>query len=197
MNEIHRRIIEATVALHAEQGVMATSYAQIAARADVAVPTVYKHLPTQGMLLSACMGHIAALAPQLGPEIFDGVGPVEARVACLVTAVFANYRFCAPWMRFGVHEAALVPALGEIMASRRLRLRQLIILALAPKPPPSLVALFETLLDFTAWQRLAEYPILASITPEAITSAALVALLHARISVAPREKTRKKGGHKP
>ena len=104
-------------------------------------------------------------------------------------------------MRFVVHEAALVPALGEIMASGRLRLRQLIILALAPrygaKPPPRLVALFETLLDFTAWQRLAEHSALARVVPEAIRSEALVALLHARISAAPREKIRKRGGHKP
>ena len=32
--------------LHASQGVLDTSYAQIAERAGVAIPTVYKHFPS-------------------------------------------------------------------------------------------------------------------------------------------------------
>jgi AcrR family transcriptional regulator len=178
MAETRRRILEATVALHAEQGALATSYAQIAARADVAVPTVYKHFPDLAALLSACTAHVGALSPALGPEIFAPRSGVEARIRALVPAVFALHRFQAPWMRHGLAEAGTLPVLGEVLARGRARLRALIALALAPRygeaPPPALAALFEILLDFTAWQHLAESP--PGESPESLTTAALLAL---------------------
>ena len=48
------RIVEATAALHSEQGVAATSYLQIAERAGVGAATVYRHFPTLGSLVMAC-----------------------------------------------------------------------------------------------------------------------------------------------
>ncbi len=181
MEETRRRIVEATVALHAEQGVLATTYAQIAARADVAVTTVYNYFPRQAELLSACTGHVLSLSPPLGPEIFDGLSDVAARVKALVAAVFACHRFQAPWLRLSIHEAALIPALGEVLAQGRGRMRQLIALALKPRfgpaPPPSTAAFFELLLQFSAWQRLAEDPELRATMPEALAAEALLALL--------------------
>ena len=50
--ETRRRIVDSTVSLHAECGAIATTYAMIAERADVAIPTVYNHFPTLGDLLS-------------------------------------------------------------------------------------------------------------------------------------------------
>jgi len=44
--ETRQRIVDATVALHAEKGIVATSVKDIAARADVGVGTVYHHFPT-------------------------------------------------------------------------------------------------------------------------------------------------------
>ena len=44
--ETRRRIVEATFALHAEQGVAATTMTQIAERAGVSVGTVYHHFAT-------------------------------------------------------------------------------------------------------------------------------------------------------
>jgi AcrR family transcriptional regulator len=189
MEDTRRRIVEATVALHSRQGALATTYAQIAARADVAVPTVYKHFPRQADLLAACTGHVLALSPPIGPEIFDGIASVEGRIDALVRAVFACHRFQAPWMRRGVHEAAVIPALGEILAKGRAAQRRLIQLALEPafgaSPPPGLRVLFESLLDFGAWQRLEAEAALGPraepqpASPESVTVAALAALLAA------------------
>ena len=53
-NELRQRIVEATVALHAEKGASATSYKDIAKRADVAIPTVYKNFPDLSGLFYAC-----------------------------------------------------------------------------------------------------------------------------------------------
>src|SRR5690242_5482623 len=150
MEETRLRILEATVALHAEQGAVATSYAQIASRAEVAVPTVYKYFPDLTALITACTGHVIAGAPALGPEIFDGSDGIEARLHALVTAVFARHRYLAPWMRHGLREAGAVPVLSEVMARGQADLRRLIALALAPHhgetPPAALVVLIEGLL---------------------------------------------------
>jgi len=43
---LRRRIVDATMALHLEKGVVATSFDDIARKADVAVATVYRHFPT-------------------------------------------------------------------------------------------------------------------------------------------------------
>jgi len=181
MEETRRRILEATVALHADQGVLATTYAQIAARADVALPTVYKYFPDLPQLVAACTRHVGALAPALGREIFTPGSALEARIEALVAAVFALHRFQEPWLRHGLPEAGRLPALDEFLAEGQARLRTLIALALAPRygeaPPPGLIALFETLLDFSAWQRLTRTPPAQS--PEAVTQAALLSLVTA------------------
>lgn len=52
--ETRRRIVAATGELHAEQGVLATSWEDIAKRAGVAVGTVYRHFPSLDDLLPAC-----------------------------------------------------------------------------------------------------------------------------------------------
>lgn len=49
-----RRIVAATMELHAEQGVLATSMKQIAERAGVAVGSVYYHFPTYDDVVNAC-----------------------------------------------------------------------------------------------------------------------------------------------
>ncbi|MDP6708693.1 MAG: TetR/AcrR family transcriptional regulator [Alphaproteobacteria bacterium] len=178
--ETRRRIVEATVALHAEQGVVATTYAMIAERADVAIPTVYNHFPSQGALLGACTGHAAAQAPPLGPQIYDGASDLEDRLRTLVRALFAYYRYYDPWMRWGVHEAPLLPDLAAALEKTIVRPGPLIALALAPAfgnaPPASLVALCEILLDFPAWQRLDGEPGLGPTEAESVLADALVAL---------------------
>jgi AcrR family transcriptional regulator len=52
--ETRRRILEATLALHAEKGIFGTSWQDIAKRADGSVGTVYKHFPSLNELVPAC-----------------------------------------------------------------------------------------------------------------------------------------------
>jgi AcrR family transcriptional regulator len=192
MAETRRRIVEATVALHAEKGVSATTYALIAKRADVAVPTVYNHFPQLADLLGACTGHVAARAPRIGPEIFADAADTAARAAALVEAVFASYRFRAPWLRWGMHEAALIPELRAIADQARAGLGRLIALALAPtfgrRPPPSLRALWEVLLDFGAWQRLTKDGTLSDSDAAAAVTDALLLLVRASRTAASTDR---------
>ena len=179
--ETRRKIVESTVDLHAEQGVLATTYAMIAKRADVAVPTVYNHFRTRGDLLAACTGEAAALAPPLGPRIYDGADDVDTRLRALVHALSAYYRYYAPWMRRANYEAQLVPELAQWLRKATDARRQLTELALDPAfgtpPPTALLSLCETLLDFSAWQRLASEQGLEPAEAETVLSDALTALV--------------------
>lgn len=190
--ETRRRIVEATAGLHAEQGVVATTYAMIAERADVAIPTVYNHFPTRADLLGACTGEAALRAPPLGPGIYDGTGDAEARLRALVPALFTYYRYYAPWMRWGVHEAPVVPELAAALRQTIVQPRPLIELALAPAfagtPPSALVALCEILLDFSAWQRLEGEAALGPAAREAVLGDALIALVRAHGEANPEPK---------
>jgi AcrR family transcriptional regulator len=89
--ETRRRIVEATFALHEEQGIAATSMKQIAARAGVSVGTVYHHFPTYEEAVDACGAHAAALVPAPTEEVLAGSKGAEARLGRLVSAWFDYY----------------------------------------------------------------------------------------------------------
>lgn len=90
-----RRILEATMGLHARQGILDTSWEDIAAEADVAIGTVYRHFPTLAELVPAC-GELTL--QRLGPpdasrrrELFDGVDRPDERLRRLVAESYAMY----------------------------------------------------------------------------------------------------------
>jgi AcrR family transcriptional regulator len=70
-----RRIVEATFALHTEQGVAATSMKQIAERAGVSVGAVYHHFPTLDDAIGGCAAHVRATFP------FPDDAPIAAKRA--------------------------------------------------------------------------------------------------------------------
>jgi len=90
-----RRILDATVELHGERGILATSWEDIARRAGVAVGTVYRHFPSIDDLVPAC-GEISM--PRLGlpdaerrRELFAGVVEPRERLRRLVAECYAVY----------------------------------------------------------------------------------------------------------
>lgn len=90
-----RRILEATMQLHGEQGVLDTSWEDIAERAEVAPATVYRHFPTLDELVPACGAiSIDLLALPSDDEIaerFRGARSAKARLVRLVEELFAIY----------------------------------------------------------------------------------------------------------
>lgn len=156
--ETRRRIVEAAVTLHAERGPLGTTYAMIAERANVAVPTVYNHFPKTDELFAACVGHGVAKAPRVGPEMFAGLADTPARLNALVSALFARHRFLAPWLRRSQHEAHLLPGLAAQHRKMHEGHLSLIGEALAPRfgspPPPELSGLVEIMTRFSAWETL-------------------------------------------
>lgn len=197
--ETERRIIEATVALHAERGVLATRYADIAARAGVAPQTVYNRFPGRAELLAACTGAVAAKAPPLGPELFERATDPAARLEALVHALARHYAFIAPWARWGLREAPALPELATAMAEWRRRIDGLIQAAVAPAfdgtPPADLAALLAALLAFESWDMLA-----ARLGAEPATDAlaeAAAALLERHRWLAVRARLAQAAGRRP
>jgi len=152
--ETRERIVRATVALHAQHGALATTYAMIAKRAQVAPQTVYNHFPKEDALLGACTGHVLDRAPPLDVATIRSAPSPAARLKLLAQAVFARHNYMAPWLRW--HEAALIPALGAIVAEGNEGLRVLIAATVAPdhEPTADFVDAAFVLLDYPAWQAL-------------------------------------------
>jgi len=72
------RIVEATVSLHQEKGVAATSVADIATRAGVGKVTVYRHFPDLTALVGACSGQYFECHPLPDLQAWRAIAdPVE------------------------------------------------------------------------------------------------------------------------
>jgi len=87
--ETRRRLVEATFALHSEQGIAATTMKQIAERAEVGVGTVYHHFPTLDDTINACGQMVMATWPPPTEAVFAGVPTMKQRLTRLARALFA------------------------------------------------------------------------------------------------------------
>ena len=88
VEETRRRIMDATVALHGEQGILATSWEDIAQKADVALATVYRHFPSLEELVPACGERITAFIKpptlETAQETFGSTQSQADRIKLLV-----------------------------------------------------------------------------------------------------------------
>ena len=156
-SQLRQRIVEATVALHAEKGPFATSYKDIAQRADVAVPTVYKNFPDLNALFFACTRHAAAQAPSQSEEVFAGVEDWRKRVAVLVRVRCKVHAYFDPWMKWGGDR--VVPEVISLLQQDRDIARKLITRALSPayasgKVPKEVMSMALLLLGYQSWVTL-------------------------------------------
>lgn len=110
--ETRQRIVEATAALHSEQGVSATSLRDIAERAGVSVGTAYHHFPTYDDAIRACGHYNHQIHPLPDASIFALANSVETRIAAFVTAIGAYYERC-PWMELLRSERSRFAPLDE------------------------------------------------------------------------------------
>ena len=157
--QTRQRIIDATRELHGEQGIAATSWDDIAARAGVGVGTVYRHFPSLDELIPACgeisMQVIALPDPDDAPALFDGAdGPAE-RVERLVREAFAIYERGAPQVRAMRNEPEIHPSVAEAGAELEASLTALVEAALEPSgAAPADRAVVRAMVDLDTWQAL-------------------------------------------
>jgi AcrR family transcriptional regulator len=128
-DETRRRIVDATYALHAEQGIAATSMKQIAERADVSVGTVYHHFPTYDDAIRACGRHTLTLAPPIDPDLFVGAKTRAERVERLVRVLFERYQRLPNYDTVRGERGKFAP-LGKFFAEEEARQRTLVAAAL-------------------------------------------------------------------
>jgi AcrR family transcriptional regulator len=154
VEETRRRIVEATLSLHAEKGAFGTSWQDIAKRADVSVGTVYKHFPSLDELIPACGELVFAISrpPSLedAPQIFAGASSLEERIGRLVSEFYAFYERGEPYLDIDIQERKL-PAVQEWLAYMRATREGLASEALRPldlEPDEDTVRALGALLDF-------------------------------------------------
>jgi AcrR family transcriptional regulator len=153
--ELKSRIAAAAAELHAAQGALATSYAQIAQQAGVSLPTVYKHYPTLDELLQACTSHVAERAPVFPHDKIVAAPDLASAASMLVDACDALHAYYEPWL--GWREHTRVALLQQLQDERRRTLLQLARAVLQAHGVPAAAecaALWESLLSFDFWQRL-------------------------------------------
>jgi AcrR family transcriptional regulator len=157
--QTRRRIIDATRELHTEQGIAATSWDDIAARAGVGVGTVYRHFPSLDELVPACgeisMEAIALPDPSAAAALFDGVSAPAERLDRLVLEVFSIYERGAPELHVIRNEPEAHPSVAEAGEELEASLTALVDAALAPsKAAPADRAVVRAMVDLGTWQAL-------------------------------------------
>ena len=153
--ETRRRIVDAAIALHAEKGVLGTTWPDIAKRADVALGTVYRHFPGLDQLVPACTSENAVRMRPPGASLLVGVTRPEERIGRFVEELFAFYGRSAPWTpRAGIDRHQL-PVLDTILSRREAGLKALVEETLGPlrRRRHALDAAL-ALTDFGVWRSL-------------------------------------------
>lgn len=127
--ETRRRIVEATLALHAERGVAAVGVRDIADKADVGIGTVYHHFPTYDDVIRGCAQRVEELTQPPTAAIFDGIDGVRARLQVLVRELFAYYgRY--HWFGRTRCDRDRIPLVGLIVSRREQAIEELVRVAL-------------------------------------------------------------------
>lgn len=114
--ETRQRIIDATVDLHQEVGMLRTTVKEIASRAGVERATVYRHFPDERALIHACTGHYFAQNPPPDPSAWLADPDPVARLRTGLAEVYAWHRQTEPMMTRTLPEIADVPAAQEVAA---------------------------------------------------------------------------------
>lgn len=150
-----RRIVEATVALHREQGIVATTHRDIAARADVGLGTVYRNFPTIDDLVSACGSHLMEQTRPPGPEVFDGLRGRRVRLRRLVAEIFEWYERYPQWRR-AICDSDRLDVLARVVRRRDGMLRDLVQAALGADAGADTVDAVRAILDFEVYRSLVD-----------------------------------------
>ena len=157
--QTRKRIVDATLELHGEQGIAATSWDDIAARAGVGVGTVYRHFPSLDELIPACgeivMQIVAVPDPSTVPALFEHATRPAERVEQLVREAFAIYERGAAPLRAIRRESDVHPRVAADRAAFETALSALVDMALEPLGVTRQDrALARALVDLNTWEAL-------------------------------------------
>ena len=172
--QTRQRIVDATLELHGEQGIAATSWDDIAARAGVGVGTVYRHFPSLDELIPACgdiTRQVLALPdPARVQALFGGADGPQERMELLVREAFAIYERGAPQLRAIRNEPDVHPNVAEAGEEVEATLAALVGAAVEPfEITPADRAVVRAMIDLNTWDALREQGVAQA---EAVTAIA-------------------------
>ena len=156
--QTRRKIIEATAKLHGENGVLGTSWQDIAREADVSVATVYAHFPSLDELLPACGALVMERARPPSADsaaeiIGDATGHGE-RLKRVAEELFAFYERGGPHLEVDVRERQL-PGMREWEESQRATVAAFVREALVDdRPDARTVQLLSAFFDLPTFKAL-------------------------------------------
>jgi AcrR family transcriptional regulator len=158
IDETRRRIIEATVELHATVGPAHATFSAVAEKADVQRSTVYRHFADEEALFGACTSHWLAEHPWPRAEAWSAIADPAERLRLGLRELYRYYEHNERMLFNSYRDFALMPAfVGEFM---RAQVRSLHAALLAGWPVRGsarrrLAAALSLAIDFRAWQALA------------------------------------------
>src|SRR5258708_39590902 len=159
--QTNTRIVEAAKALHAERGVLGTSWQDIAERADVSPVTVYRHFRSLSELIAACarsfVDSVAPLAEEDARAAFAALDSPFERLEVLIRDDCACYARGREWFHAAMRESDLVPELGAVVSAQQATLATLIRAALEELDPSAEVLYaLQAVMDFPFWPALVQ-----------------------------------------
>ena len=195
--DTRRRIIGAATQLHARQGVLATSWEEIAERAEVAPATVYRHFPSLVELIPACARTIFdIIKPPTIDEAatkFAALPTAAARLEILIRDSCACYAKGEGWLHAARRERDLIPAVGDAVA---LQERTLAVLVRAAVRGTGMsrgdLAVLHTFCDFPFWKSLIDTGVARTRAADVIVDVATSYLKEHSKGVDAEHKRRKK-----
>jgi len=174
VQETRQRIIDAAISLHAQRGVIATNWEEIAERASVSTATVYRHFPSLGELVPACArtafeAGARLPSPAQAAAAFAGLTRPAPRIERLIRESCRCYELGAGWLAAARRDAKSVPALDRAVRLQERVLGVLIQAALGDAfVDAQTMSVIKALIDFPFWKALTDAVVAAEKVPRVI-----------------------------
>jgi AcrR family transcriptional regulator len=173
-------IVAAARQLHAERGLVATSWDDIAERAGVSTATVYRHFPSLAELVPACARTVFDIIQPLTPEqasgVFASFDLAADRFEHIARSSAHCYQAGADWLHAAHRERDFLPELEAAMGVIEDSLRQLVTTAAGRRLTKVEHAQLFVLCDFPLWWSLS-----TSGLSDRATEEAMVRLVHTEV----------------
>lgn len=157
VDETRRRIIEATVELHATLGPAHATFSAVAEKAGVQRSTVYRHFPDEQALFGACTSHWLADHPWPRAQDWTAVTDPVDRLNHGLREIYGYYERNESMLFNSYRDFELMPSfVGEFMNAQVQSLHAALMEGWDADPATRerLSAAIALALDFRAWQSL-------------------------------------------
>jgi len=174
VQETRQRIIDAAISLHAQRGVIATNWEEIAEAAGVSTATVYRHFPSLGELVPACArtafeAGASLPTPAQAAAAFAGLTRPAPRIERLIRESCRCYELGAGWLAAARRDAKSVPALDRAVRLQDRVLGVLIQTALGDAfVDAQTMSVIKALIDFPFWKALTDAGVATETVPQVI-----------------------------